>query len=75
MSEPKIHSHIEDVLDDSHPLAYAHLDCKDCGALIHAANNECMRTWVETGAGNFCLQCFTLETGFALEDQFGLPTP
>ena len=28
-----------------------------CNELLHAANNECMRTWVETGIGNFCWSC------------------
>ncbi len=56
--EPKIHGHIEDLLEKNHPLAFKSVHCKDCESLVHAANNECMSTWVETGIGNYCLRCF-----------------
>lgn len=59
--EPLIHSHITDVLVEQHPLAYEQVYCdKECGALLHAANNECMQTWYETEFGNFCTLCFFL---------------
>lgn len=69
--EPLIHSHITDLLPANHPLAYKQVGCKACGALVHAFNNECMRTWVEAGHGNFCLQCFAL-TGTVLRLDMGL---
>ena len=56
--EPEIHSHITDLLPDEHPLAYKSVHCEICMDMLHAANNECMSTWVETGVGNFCLLCF-----------------
>jgi hypothetical protein len=60
MPEPRLHSHIEDVLPDDHPLAYVTVSCDglDCTRMVHASNNECMTTWVETGLGNYCLRCF-----------------
>lgn len=58
MSEPLIHSHIEDVLDDTHQSAFKNVWCGDCHTLVHASNNECMTTWVESGEGDFCLTCF-----------------
>lgn len=85
MREPKIHSHIEDELPEDHPLAYESVWCDgDCGRLVHAGNNECMRTWVETGRGNLCLWCFCQQAekvtypgsddvGYVLFDEFGLP--
>lgn len=56
--EPLIHSHITDVLNDEHPLAYEIVNCKICRAMLHCSNNECMTTWIEAGLGNYCLQCF-----------------
>ena len=58
LSEPKIHSHIEDVLPGDHPLAYEVVCCESCKVMVHAFNNECMQTWIETGNGNFCVPCF-----------------
>lgn len=73
MIEPLIHSHIMDSLLDEHYLAYTHVLCHGCGGLLHAGNNECMQTWVETGKGNFCLPCFArLQDASALDDDFGL---
>jgi len=72
-SEPNIHSHITDVLDDSHPLAYETVYCDKCrSAMLHAANNECMQTWIETGKGNFCTHCFCTMGIEVLEDDMGL---
>lgn len=76
MKEPRIHSHIEDMLPHAHPLAYAHTNCAKCGDLVHAGNNECMQTWVETGQGCYCLQCFNflhIHMGEVLDDDWGLP--
>lgn len=56
--EPKIHSHLTDSLPESHPLAYESIGCKICNETLHAGNNECMQTWIETGKGNFCFSCF-----------------
>ena len=72
MREPLIHSHIIDCLLDDHPLAYTSLNCRVCGAQVHAANNECMQTWVEAKPGNYCLKCFADCYGDVLEDEVGL---
>ena len=73
MREPAIHSHITDCLPDNHSLAYQQFNCIDCHTLIHAGNNECMETWVETGVGNLCLSCFTARPeSDILQDAYGL---
>ena len=58
--EPIIHSHVSDRLDEEHygDDAYERRDCKDCGKMVHAFNNECMNFWVETSQGNYCFKCF-----------------
>ena len=58
MREPQVHSHITDCLPDEHPFArkYVFCDHPGCNAQLHAGNNECMETWIETGIGNFCLE-------------------
>lgn len=61
-TEPIIHSHITDLLDDNHPLADKHVYCQKCRELVHAINNECMQTWFETEYGNYCTSCFKLDT-------------
>jgi len=53
-----LHTHSSDMLSEEHPLAYESIYCDLCGRLIHAANNECMKTWFETKWGNFCQKCF-----------------
>lgn len=58
MREPQIWSHITDMLPEDHPLAYKTLICTTCRNMVHAGNNECMRTWVETGNGPYCIECF-----------------
>ena len=75
MKEPLIHSHITDKLPVDHPKAFETLFCKGCSAMIHAVNNECMRTWVESGQGNYCLKCFAalpdadwIDIEYGLED-------
>jgi hypothetical protein len=72
MKEPLIHSHILDVLPDSHPLSGSVVVCDRCEASLHMSNNECMQTWVETGIGNFCLKCFCIAGGATLEDNLAL---
>jgi len=58
--EPVIHSHITDVLPEDHPNAYYCVFCDSCNAMLHANNNECMQTWLETQDGNFCTNCYIL---------------
>jgi len=60
--EPLIHSHITDCLPDDHPLARTNVHCVACSRLVHAFNNETMTTWVESGLGAFCLQCFASQS-------------
>jgi len=57
-----------------HPLAYEQVNCKRCGELLHAANNECMQTWVETGKGDYRLICFigVVDSIQVIEDGWGL---
>jgi hypothetical protein len=74
--DPILHTHVEDTLDDAHPLAWTTIYCDDCSEMIHAGNNECMDAWVETGKGNFCLSCFAKR--YATDDDvdgYGLPHP
>jgi hypothetical protein len=75
LREPLIHSGITDLLPDDHPLAYTSISCQQCGGLLHAFNNECMQTWVETGKGNFCLSCFVklYEADEGEDARWGLP--
>lgn len=72
--DPLIHTHITDVLPDDHPQAFESINCSACGEMVHAFNNECMQTWVETGKGNFCIFCFVKIDGVeAIDDEYGLP--
>ena len=74
MKEPVIHSHITDELPEDHPLAYKQLYCDKCpDTLVHAFNNECMQTWVETRSGNYCLKCFSEIGGTVLSEHLSLP--
>ena len=73
MIEPIIHSHITDELPEGHPLAYDQVECLDCGVLVHAGNNECMQTWIETGMGNFCTECFFKRDVAVLDGEWALP--
>jgi hypothetical protein len=76
--EPKIHSHIEDCLEEAHPLAFEQVYCDgrktdaNHDKILHAANNECMQTWVETGRGNFCWKCFCKMASTVLPDRLAL---
>lgn len=78
MREPLIHSDIEAELPAVHPLAHDTINCATCGNMLHHCINENMRTWVETGKGNYCLRCFAAlpdveaigeEDGYGLSDQ------
>jgi hypothetical protein len=71
--EPRIWSNITDALPEDHPLAFKTLYCVTCDAMLHCGHNECMRTWVETGKGQHCLECFVRTVdGGVLEDGWGL---
>lgn len=73
--DPVLHSHIEDALPDDHPLAWESQLCMVCKVPLHASNNECMQTWIETGNGSYCLKHFAeLPDSDALEaaDGWGL---
>lgn len=61
--EPRLHTHFIDDLPEGHHYAYGTVYCKSCDAMLHASNNECMRTWVETHCGNYCIHCFTSKFG------------
>jgi hypothetical protein len=62
-NEPRLHSHVVDRLPDNHPLAHSRVRCDRCESLLHLPSNSCMRTWVETGHGNFCVRCFVVAAG------------
>jgi hypothetical protein len=62
-AEPRIHSHVTDRLPERHPLARSRVHCDRCESLLHLPSNTCMRTWIETGEGNYCLRCFVLAAG------------
>lgn len=57
MNEPIIHSHLTDTLPEDHPLAHETVYCRKCGVMVHAFNNECMRTWVQIRGVPFCITC------------------
>lgn len=69
MSEPRIHSHVTDRLPDDHPLADRRVYCDRCETLLHLQTNSCMRTWIETGCGNYCMRCFVVAAGGLAPDQ------
>lgn len=64
--EPRIHSHLIDVLPDDYKGLNdkvdpdKSIDCDCCGVIVHAFNNECMQTWIETETGNYCTVCLKL---------------
>jgi hypothetical protein len=61
--EPQLHSHITDALPPGHPLAGRRVYCDHCQVLLHLQDDKCVRTWVESGRGNFCLRCFISVAG------------
>jgi hypothetical protein len=68
LREPCIHSRVTDCPPDRHPLACSRVRCDRCQSLVHLASNSCMRTWVESGRGNFCLRYFVPAGGGATAD-------
>ncbi len=66
--EPLLHSHVVDRLPKAHSLARTRVRCDRCESLLHLASNTCMRTWVETGHGDFCVHCFILAAGGLVSD-------
>jgi hypothetical protein len=66
--EPRLHSHVADALPADHPLASKRVHCDRCETLLHLQSNSCMRTWLETGRGNFCLRCFIRVAGGLVSD-------
>jgi hypothetical protein len=57
-TEPLIHSHITDSLPKDHLMANESQFCQICKGMVHAFNNECMRTWIEWEGAVFCFDCF-----------------
>lgn len=72
MIEPIIHSNITDALPKDHHLAYKIVNCKNCKTMCHCDNNECMQTWVETGDGNYCIDCLARITDGVLGSNYAL---
>lgn len=68
-SEPRMHSHISDGLPVDHPLAYRRVYCERCNTLLHMQTNSCMRTWIESGRGNYCMRCFIVVAGGVAPDE------
>ena len=62
-TEPRLHSHISDQLPADHQLATRRLSCERCETILHVQTNQCLRTWVESGRGNYCLYCFVVVVG------------
>ena len=76
-AEPIIHSHITDMLDDGHPLAFKTVCCQmirehKCNEMLHAENNECMTTWVEFAGVTVCDKAFAM---YILEKSEGVLSP
>jgi hypothetical protein len=69
VGEPLLHSHVGDTLADDHPLARTRVYCDRCETLLHMQTNSCMRTWIETGQGNFCVRCFIVAAGGFATDE------
>jgi hypothetical protein len=55
-------------LPKRHSLARKRVRCDRCDSLVHLPSNSCLRTWVESGRGNFCLRCFVFAVGGAKPD-------
>ncbi len=69
VAEPLLHSHITDELPPDHPLAHERVYCDRCQTLLHLQTNSCMRTWIESGCGNFCVRCFIVAAGGLAPDE------
>jgi len=72
--EPIFHSFITDELPEDHKLAWEHVHCATCKALVHAVPNECMREWFETGVGALCLNCFVVRVELGDYEGLGFKT-
>jgi hypothetical protein len=68
-AEPRLHSHITDCLPVDHPLATRRVYCDRCDTLLHVQTNSCMRTWIESGRGNYCMRCFIVVAGGIAPDE------
>jgi hypothetical protein len=75
VAEPRLHGHFTDALPVDHPLARRRVRCDRCGWLLHLQSNRCLRSWVESERGNFCLQCFILDGGSLAHDGTRLAVP
>jgi hypothetical protein len=62
-SEPRLHSRVTGRLPDDHLPATRRVSCERCETILHKQNNSCVRTWLETGNGNYCLYCFVVAVG------------
>jgi RNase P subunit RPR2 len=74
MSSPDyiLHTALVDALPDDHPQAWTSLFCDACGVMVHAFNNEYMRSWVESPdhTRRWCLDCYTAnEDDYATEEE------
>ena len=58
MGDIIIHTFVEPALSEDHELAHQLVSCEVCGVLLHNDNNEHTELWLETGKGNYCLDCF-----------------
>jgi hypothetical protein len=68
-AEPRLHSHVTDGLPIGHPLARTRVYCDRCETLLHMQTNSCMRTWIESGGGNYCVRCFiVVAAGLAADE-------
>jgi hypothetical protein len=43
--------------------------CDRCETLLHLQMNSCMRTWIESGCGNYCMRCFVVAAGGLAPDE------
>jgi hypothetical protein len=67
--EPLVHSHVTGALAPDHRLAHARVYCDRCEALLHLQSNSCLRTWIESGRGNYCVRCFIVAAGGLAPDE------
>jgi hypothetical protein len=57
--EPRLHGLKDKLSKDNVLYKNIPIFCKKCNNILCASNNEFMCFWVETGIGNFCLDCFS----------------
>jgi hypothetical protein len=63
LTDPWLHTRVTDHLPADHQLATRRISCERCETILHLQNNRCVRTWVESGRGNYCLYCFVVAVG------------